>query len=177
MQPDSSRTHHANQAIAISELVSLKFAKLNFGGKTPRTLNITSPEGPSTSGGRQARQSLVLTPIGGKGSNIVCGFIDTAKGSAELRSFVVLDKQNRDRHGEPLDFMRVDYDSFVRDIVSFLQSQGLDARVSNEKIDRAAPPDVVPPAPSSSKSTQMALMLALGFSLGLATGYLIFEVM
>jgi len=172
---DPSRTHHANQAVALSELVALKFARLNLGGGTARSLKISAPDGPSTGGGRKARQSLVLASEGGKGASIVCGYIDTARGVAELRSFVVLDKQNRERHGTPLDFMRVDYDKFVHDMVSFLHSQGLDARVSNEKIERATPAET-PSMPPPSQSSQLMSMLVLGFILGLGTGYIIFEI-
>ena len=127
-------------------------------------------------GGRQARQSLVLTPISGKAPSIVCGYIDSARAVAELRSFVVLDKQSRDRHGEPLDFMRVDYDKFVHDMVSFLHAQGLDARVSNEKIERTTPADT-PANTQASPSSQLVSMLVIGFLIGLGTGYIIFELM
>jgi hypothetical protein len=177
MTTDASRTHHASQAVALSELVALKFAKLSLGGKTPRTLKVSSTDGLSTAGGRKARQSLVLTTIDGKkGPAIVCGFMDTARGVAELRSFVVLDKQNRDRFGEPLDFMRVDYDKFVHDMVSFLTSQGLDARISNEKIERSQGPEAQA-APKSGRSSDLVVMLVFGFVLGLATGYVIFDLM
>ena len=176
MNTDASRTHHANQAVALSELVALKFAKLSLGGRTPRTLKISAPDGPSTGGGRQARQSLVLTPISSKAPSIVCGYIDSARGVAELRSFVVLDKQSRDRHGEPLDFMRVDYDKFIHDMVSFLHAQGLDARVSNEKIERTTPADT-PANTQASPSSQLVSMLVIGFLIGLGTGYIIFELM
>ena len=176
MNTDASRTHHANQAIALSELVALKFAKLNLGGKTPRTLKISAPDGPSTGGGRQARQSLVLAPVNGKAPNIVCGFIDSAKGVAELRSFLVLDQQNRAHHGQPLDFMRVDYDKFVHDMVSFLHAQGLDARVSNEKLEKAGPTEASS-SQSSNSTLQLAAMLIFGFMLGLGTGYIVFKLM
>jgi len=176
MSTDASRTHHASQAIAISELVALKFAKLNLGGKIPRTLKITSPDGPSTDGGRKARQSLVLAPLEGRAPDIVCGFIDTARGVAELRSYVVLDRQNKDRYGKPLDFMRVDYDKFVHEMVTFLNTQGLDARVSNEKIERATAQETSLPA-STNSSTQMTLMLVFGFVLGLITYYFILEML
>lgn len=174
MSTEPSRTHHANQAVAIGELLSLKFSNLNLYAKVPRTLKVMSPDGPSTDGGRKARQSLVLAPREGRGPNIVCGYVDTARHVAELRSFVVINKQNEDRYHEPLDFMRVEYDRFVQDIIAFLQSQGLQARISNEKLP-SAPAQETPRAKPSDESTPMAMMLVLGFVLGLGTGYMIFE--
>lgn len=173
MSTDASRTHHANQAVALSQLVELKFAKLELGGRVPRSLTISTPDGPSTGGGRQARQSLVLKVPKGKGHDIVCGFIDSARGIAEMRSFVVLDKQNKDRFGNPLDFMRVDYDAFVAEMVKFLMAQGIDARVSNEKLETKKPASVAPP-PRKAAAINPMLTLVIGFALGLATGYVIF---
>ena len=173
MSTDASRTHHASQAVALSQLVELKFAKLELGGRTSRSLTISTPDGPSTGGGRQARQSLVLKAPKGKGNDIVCGFIDGARGVAEMRSFVVLDKQNRDRFDKPLDFMRVDYDAFVAEMVKFLTAQGIDARVSNEKLETKKAGTVAPP-PRTTGSLNPVLTLVIGFALGLATGYVIF---
>ena len=90
-----------------------------------------------------------------------------------MRSFVVLDKQNRDRFDKPLDFMRVDYDAFVAEMVKFLTAQGIDARVSNEKLETKKAGTVAPP-PRTTGSLNPVLTLVIGFALGLATGYVIF---
>ncbi|MEM7678479.1 MAG: hypothetical protein AAF449_21015, partial [Myxococcota bacterium] len=77
----------------MSDLLNLRFAKERFGTERPRYLRIREPDGPSTNGGRVARQAITLVDFQEDArSTIVCGFIDTVAKKAELRGFAMVNR-------------------------------------------------------------------------------------
>lgn len=143
-----SRTFHASQAAALAELLLLKFANERYGTTLPRMLKVLEPDGPSTDGGRKARQPLVLTPERGlENRGVMCGWIDGAKRTGELRSYSVISQQFQARHGEPLDLSRGEYDRFLQAAQEFLRAQGIEIHFSNAPVARAStiPPGALPP--------------------------------
>lgn len=169
---EASRTYHANQAIQLSELLAIKFAHQTFGTSLRRVVKVTEPDGPSTDGGRKARQAIVLAAEDNSSNDIVSGFVDVARRSAELRSYAVVGQQYQARHHVPVDLTKGEYDRFLADLLDFLKMQGIDTRVSNA-VPRSSPPAgsarvAKVPAPG------LLVAVSVGLGVGLALGYVLF---
>jgi hypothetical protein len=129
---DPSRTHHANQALHTADLINLKFSPERFGTENPRYVKVREPDGPSTDGGRKARQAILLCAASDEeGGGIVCGFVDVTKKIAELRSYVVLKQAFETRFHQELDLSRGEHGRFLEKMREFLGVQGFEVRVSN----------------------------------------------
>src|SRR5687768_14401573 len=97
---DIRRTMHADQAVHLADLVSLKFSSIRYGTTSKRVLKVMEPDGPSTDGGRKARQSIVLAPEeGDEKGTIVCGWLDVFRRVAELKSYPVVSQTHQERYG------------------------------------------------------------------------------
>lgn len=176
MVVEASRTYHANQAVQLTELLSIRFAAESFGTNTRRILHVAEPDGPSTDGGRKARQPIMLVPEAeGEGANIVCGWLDVAKHTAEIRGFAVLTHQHQARYHTSVDISRGEYDRFVQELLDFLKMQGIDTRLNNVPPERQASLSQAP-GPIVAKSTNQTIMLAaaLGVVIGFALGFIVF---
>jgi hypothetical protein len=118
-------TAFAQAALAISDLVAAKFSGLKFGGKVPRIVKVQAPNVPSTGGGKQARESVILQPESGdSGQALTAGFIDVGLRAVELRTYAALASAYQQRHGSALDLPRAEYENFVRELQGFLGGEG-----------------------------------------------------
>lgn len=118
-------TAFAQAALAVSDLVAAKFSGTKFGGSLPRIVKVQAPNVPSTGGGKQARESVILLPENGDTAQAVtAGFIDVGLRSVELRTFNALNATYMQRHGRPLDIPRDQYDAFVAELQGFLGGEG-----------------------------------------------------
>lgn len=170
---DISRTHHADLGVAVSDLVVRKFAAQRYGNLRRRIVRVMEPDGPSTDGGRKARQSIVLIPEDGEmGGSIVCGWLDVARRSAEVKSHPVVSQAFQERYGMEIDISKSEYQRFVDAILEFLRNAQIDARIARAErgntavSERAITPAPVLPRPETSE--RLALIAGgalLGFSL------------
>ena len=118
-------TAFAQAALAVSDLVAAKFSATKFGGAIPRVVKVQAPNVPSTGGGKQARESVILMPeTGDTAQAITAGFIDVGLRAVELRTFAALDATYQQRHKTKLDIPRADYDGFVKEMQGFLGGEG-----------------------------------------------------
>ena len=88
---------------------------------------MTTPDGPSTSGGAQALQHLRL--VGRDLPALLVGSANPASGQAELRDFSYLDGVHRQRFRTPAPIAPLDYEQLVGKITTFLESIGYKVRV------------------------------------------------
>lgn len=179
MPEEPNRTVHAQQAFEFTEVFAYKFDPVVFGRAHPRRLKLFEPDGPSTAGGKQARQSLVLVPDGSEGKNLVIGWIDVTQKAAELRSYGLVAQQFKARFGSDIDLSREEYESLLDDLRSFLKIQKISQRVA----EAAAGPKVparqpAPPAPSPAAGNgPMLAMLGIGILIGFGLGFLVFRLL
>lgn len=159
MTMDPSRTHHANQALALADLINLKFSPERYGTENPRYVKVREPDGPSTDGGRKARQAILLCSAKDEeGGGLVCGFVDVMKRVAELRSYVVLKQSFESRYHAEMDLSRGEHGRFLEKMRDFLEVQGFEVRVTNaprgpsvlaqpSQLPQAVEQKVAPPIP------------------------------
>jgi len=173
--PDMSRTFHANQAIQISELLTIRFARDAFGTAPQRKVAVSQPDGPSTDGGRKARQAILLSAEDGTGA-LMCGFIDVAQHKAEVRNYSALSQEFQARHRRPIDISRGEYDRFLQDAREFLSMQGMHVHVAH------APhlPDnraVSGPPPGARPWLERGLFAVVGLAAGAVLGWIVFSLL
>lgn len=122
---NSPMTAFAQAALAVSDLLAAKFAATKFGGSVPRVVKVQAPQGPSTGGGKKARESIVLMPESGDTSQaLTAGFIDVGHRAVELRTFEAVARPYKERFGRVLDLPKSEYEKFLGEFKSFLGDQG-----------------------------------------------------
>ncbi len=122
---NSPMTAFAQAALAVSDLLAAKFSGTKFGGSIPRIVKVQAPQVPSTGGGKQARESIVLMPENGDTTHaITAGFIDVGLRAIELRAFNAVAGPYQQRHGRVLDLPKTEYEAFVTELKNFLGAEG-----------------------------------------------------
>jgi hypothetical protein len=109
-------TMTAREGLDAAELVNAAFGRKTVGKQTPRRVEVIAPDGPSTAGGKRARQTIRLVPAAGDGSPVMCGFLDVAQKVVELRSFETLVQQYEARFGAACDISQDEYAGLCRDL-------------------------------------------------------------
>lgn len=119
------RTALAAQGIHLSALFFAVFENTVIPGNPQREPRLMAPPGPSTGGGKMARQNFSLIPVDeAEGKTVVIGWADSSQKRAELRSWKVVAEAHRQRFGQELDIPVGAYNSFMTKVVSFLREQG-----------------------------------------------------
>ncbi|HEY1101293.1 MAG TPA: hypothetical protein VGF99_20310 [Myxococcota bacterium] len=140
---NNAMTAFAQAALAVSDLVAAKFASRRFGGSVPRTVKVQAPMVPSTGGGKQARESIVLFPEDGDGQQaITVGFIDVGLRALEVRTYAAIAGPYQQRFGRPLDLPKSEYDGFTAELQGFLSNEGyvvkvVDVTEQAQKVEKA----------------------------------------
>lgn len=158
-------TAFAQAALKVSDLVGARFSSTRFSGSVTRVVKVQAPNVPSTGGGKQARESIVLMPENGDTSQaLTCGFIDVGLRSVEIRDHAALAVVAGQRGGSPLDIPKGEYDAFVRDLQAFLGGEGYICKLieEREQVRKAATGarDRVEDAGASKKSAFIAVGVA-----------------
>lgn len=109
-------TMTAREGVDAAELVAAAFGRKTVGKLTPRRIEVATPDGPSTAGGKRARQTIRLVPASGDGSPVMCGSLDVAQKVVELRSYDVLMQQYEARFGEVCDITEAEYVALCKDL-------------------------------------------------------------
>jgi len=170
-----ARTHHANEAVALKELLGVKFAYERLGKAVPRSLELSEPDGPSTQGGKQARQALVLSSPDGS-DNVIFGWVDVAERCAELRSCAVVDQQYPARPQRAVDIARADYDSLAEELSTFLGMQGISIEMKRVPPRRSPSVTAPPPQPVKPASASDTVFMAavVGVLVGFGAAFIVF---
>ncbi|HJL42289.1 MAG TPA: hypothetical protein RMG48_13395 [Myxococcales bacterium LLY-WYZ-16_1] len=170
MSEQPKHTVHAQQALDLSEVFAHRFRSKQL-GNPPRSLRLNEPDGPSTAGGRQARQSMVL--VNEPGDAVVVGWVDVAAKTAELRSFPYVANQYRARRGQGLDVPQPEYEGLLAEVESFLRTHKVDVRRADQAPASTSP--TPSPVPTWSRpGWGVLLAMGGGVLLGVVVGYLVF---
>jgi translation initiation factor IF-2 len=109
---EALRTRVANQAASLAETVTEGFEDFHMGAGD-YVVELSVPEGPSTGGGRQARQSLRLVPRRKGYSTVIAGTVDPVTSTAELRTFEHVAILHELRFKQPLEISGEEWDDFL----------------------------------------------------------------
>ncbi|MFP2928881.1 hypothetical protein ACLESO_27515 [Pyxidicoccus sp. 3LG] len=164
------RTMFANHSALLAEQFRDAMASKMYGRGPHRVLRIDEPEGPSTAGGKLARQAISLVPRKGSGHSVMCGWVDVSKREAQLRNFEAVARRYESHHGEPLEMQPEEYERFLTDVEEVLTKAVIKVRI-------IVPEEVgaVRIAPAKAQRKGMPVLLAitlavLAFVLGLFVG-------
>ena len=109
---EALRTRVANQAASLAETVSEGFEDFHMGAGD-YVVELTMPEGPSTGGGAQARQSIRLVPRRKGYAIVVVGTVDPVTSTAEIRTFEHVAILHEVRFHQPLEISGEEYEDFL----------------------------------------------------------------
>jgi hypothetical protein len=113
-------TINAREGFNAAEVVNAAFGKRALGSTTPRRLEVVEPDGPSTAGGKRARQTIRLVAIQGSAAPLMCGSLDASQRAVELRSYAAVRAQYEGRFNQPLDISPDDYTRVCKDLQATL---------------------------------------------------------
>jgi hypothetical protein len=117
----------------VSDLLNMRFAGMLVGQEPKKRLLVNAPDGPSTDGGKKARQSITIAPADNSGATVLmCGWIDVAQKKAEIRTYRVVAEQSTQRYHRPFDVTMPEYESLTREANSLLTLQGYEVHVHDE---------------------------------------------
>lgn len=157
MDEQARYTHVAAKAVSLVELFEERFSA-GLDGPVLFRIQLASPEGGSTGGGKQVVQPIKLVPADG-GPTIVIGAANTIKETAELRSYALLSEQYAQRFkGAPIPINAGAYKQLLADFTGFFQALNLSVRTVDA--NRSLRP---PPAPASSGGPGVILALVVSF--------------
>ena len=152
-----SRTSFAMAAMDFAGMFNAFFSEKSIAGFVPE---LTSPEGQSTGGGKQARQHITLNSMTDDKS-LVMGYCNNVEKKAELRSFdYVADQYKKRYQGETFPVGRKAYDGLLQHLKNFFSSQSLAVSVAADRPARAAAP--APAAKTGKSSTGLIIGVAVG---------------
>jgi hypothetical protein len=114
-------TMTAQEGLDAAELVNAAFAQKLIGARTPRRVEVVAPDGPSTAGGKRARQTIRLVRARGEGPPIMCGYLDVARKVVELRSYSSVLQQYEERFAERFDVTESEYATLCNDLEATLK--------------------------------------------------------
>lgn len=154
-------TMHAFEGVNAAELINSALKKRLVGNALPRRVEVAAPSGPSTAGGRKARQSITLVPISGQSQAIMIGFMDVAQKSAGVRDYELVARQYKTRFRSRFEASAEEYQGMVKDLTGMLGTLGFKL-VREEQREDGKNSDATSLAPREESKTQRNLLIAAG---------------
>jgi hypothetical protein len=150
----------AREGVNAAELINTAMRKRPIGKAVPRHVQVIAPHGPSTAGGKKARQSITLAQVAGGGPAIMVGHLDVAQKAAELREFGAVAKQYRARFGSALEVSVEEYQGLLKELSTLLSTMGFQLTNQLEEEEEAVSASELPGA--RRELTPKLLVLAAG---------------
>jgi hypothetical protein len=113
-------TMTAAQGANAAELINAGLAKKTVGKAVQRRIVVAPPDGPSTQGGKHARQTITLAAVEGTHATVMCGWLDVAQKAAGLRDYKAVADQFKARTGKPLDVTAEEYLTIINELEKFM---------------------------------------------------------
>lgn len=115
LELEALRTQVANQAASLAETVTEGFDGFHMGA-ADYGVELSTPDGPSTGGGKTARQHLRLTPRRQGYAVVVVGTIDPVTSTGEIRTFDHVAILHELRFKGPLEITSQEYEEFLKKV-------------------------------------------------------------
>jgi hypothetical protein len=157
----------AQKAASLAELFASQFEK-GLDGPVRFRVELATPDGPSTAGGKQALQHIKLAPEGG-GPAIVIGSANAPTMLAEIRTYEHIAALYAQRfHGAPIPVDVTRYYELGQAIATFFRAMGmqvvfleLDGGASGAPGQLAPPQGMVGPASASSGGARTWVLVTI----------------
>ncbi|WP_404362333.1 hypothetical protein ACIHQR_20995 [Corallococcus coralloides] len=169
------RTMFATHSALLAERLKAELQHKIYGRSPHRILRVDEPEGPSTAGGKQARQAISLVDRKGTAPALVAGWVDVAKGQASLRNHEAVAKRFEFQHGTPLELAPEEYEKFLTDVDEVLRTAAIQVRilVPDESAPTRATVGQQAPRATGVAVRWVMLLVIVAFLLGIAAGSLL----
>ncbi|NBD12001.1 hypothetical protein [Corallococcus silvisoli] len=169
------RTMFATHSALLAERLKAELQHKIYGRSPHRILRVDEPEGPSTAGGKQARQAISLVDRKGTAPALVAGWVDVAKGQASLRNHEAVAKRYEFQHGSPLELAPEEYEKFLTDVDEVLRTAAIQVRilVPDESAPTRATVGPQSPRATGVPGRWVLLLVVVSFLLGIAGGTLL----
>ncbi|RKI57690.1 hypothetical protein D7X55_27560 [Corallococcus sp. AB049A] len=166
------RTMFATHSALLAERLKAELQHKIYGRTPHRILRVDEPEGPSTAGGKQARQAISLVDRKGVAPALVVGWVDVAKGQAALRNHEAVARRYEFQHGTPLELIPEEYEKFLTDVDEVLRTAAIQVRilVPDESAPTRATVGQQAPRATGVAVRWVMLLVIIAFLLGLAAG-------
>ncbi|WP_244239017.1 hypothetical protein [Corallococcus carmarthensis] len=173
--PSELRTMFATHSALLAERLKAELQHKIYGRSPHRILRVDEPEGPSTAGGKQARQAISLVDRKGSAPALIAGWVDVAKGQASLRNHEAVAKRYEFQHGTPLELAPEEYEKFLTDVDEVLRTAAIQVRilVPDESTPTRATVGQQAPRATGVAVRWVMLLVVVAFLLGLAAGSLL----
>lgn len=140
------RTQVANQAASLADTVNEGFEGYQIGAAN-YGVELQSPEGQSTGGGKHARQNIRLVPRRRGYNVVVAGTVDPVSSTAEVRTFEHVAMLHEVRFGKPLEINHEEFADFLYKLDVVLNL----ARIRPTRVP--PPPDLLTAAAQRTRKT------------------------
>ncbi|RKH55568.1 hypothetical protein [Corallococcus aberystwythensis] len=170
--PSELRTMFATHSALLAERLKAELQHKIYGRSPHRILRVDEPEGPSTAGGKQARQAISLVDRKGTAPALVAGWVDVAKGQASLRNHEAVARRYEFQHGTPLELVPEEYEKFLTDVDEVLRTAAIQVRilVPDESAPTRATVGQQAPRATGVAVRWVMLLVIVAFLLGLGAG-------
>lgn len=156
------RTQIAQAAFDFAGYFTATFSSFRVGGASVRRPALVAPQDMSTSGGKKAKQHIVLQPETPGAPVLTVGWIDLSNGQMCLRTYGCLQEMHAQRFGkQPFDLDPQTYQAFFDQANQFFARQGMRVQIEAQSAITA------PPA-SKSSGTKTILLAVVGVAAVLA---------
>ncbi len=160
-------TTYASSVVMLAGIVTSRLNKKPIGKKRPRLLALQPPAGPSTQGGRAARQALMLVA---DRESAVCGWVDFVEQSWDLKNYDAMASRYLARFGNEFDLTRLEYEAFIKNLTAVFKELKLKQAVgeadpsfetTEENAVTGSGVVLYPPVPTGVPTGAMVLIVVL----------------
>ena len=137
----------ASSMLMHTEILTSRLANVPI-GLSRRVLKIPPPAGPSSNGGAQARQSLMLSS---EGEQPVCGWVDFAAAVAEVRDYDSTKTAYEARYRKAFDVNEAEYRVWLQKLLAVLKELGVRCDITGDPV-AYAPTDPATSRPGEAES-------------------------
>jgi hypothetical protein len=149
-------THNAEAGLNAAELINTALKKRVIGAVVPRRVEVATPSGPSTSGGKKARQTIALVTEQ-PAPAVMIGFLDVPHKTAGIREYALVAKQFEARFHAAFETTPDEYEALVKDLRGMLVTLGYQLVADEPRDDGRSSA----PAPASDERKPLAISLAI----------------
>lgn len=141
-------THNAEEGLNAAELINSALRKRVIGSVAPRHVEVAPPSGPSTSGGKKAKQSITLVQTSKPAPAVMIGFLDAARKTAGIREYDLVAKQFEARFRFAFETTPDEYQALTKDLTGMLVTLGYELVPDEPREDGRSS---LPPAPKDER--------------------------